>query len=57
MKPTDRVCPLCGEVMAWEPICPGCALGRMGFAGRYVCMDDFAHEFYVLRDGIELPNR
>lgn len=57
MKPTDKTCPLCGEVMAWEPICPGCALGRMGFAGRYVCMDDFAHEFYVLRDGIELPNR
>jgi len=57
MKPTDRKCPTCGEVMAWEPICPGCALGRLGFAGRYVCMDDMSHEFYVTKPGVELPNR
>lgn len=56
MKPTDKICPLCGEVMAWEPICPGCALGRMGFKGRYVCMDDFDHTFYVTKPGLELPN-
>lgn len=57
MKPTDRKCPTCGEVMAWEPICPGCALGRLGFAGRYVCMDDMNHEFYVTRQGVSIPNR
>ena len=57
MKPTDRKCPTCGEVMAWEPICPGCALGRMGFRGRYVCMDDFDHTFYVTKPGMELPNK
>lgn len=56
MKPTDRKCPTCGEVMAWEPICPGCALGKMGFRGRYVCMDDMSHEFYVTKPGLELPN-
>lgn len=57
MKPTDRKCPTCGEVMAWEPICPGCALGRLGFAGRYVCMDDMTHEFYVTKPGVELSNQ
>lgn len=56
MKPTDCKCPACGEVMAWEPICPGCALGKMGFSGRYVCMDDMTHEFYVTKPGVELPN-
>lgn len=57
MKPTDKHCPICGETLAWEPICPGCALGRLGFAGRYVCMDDFDHTFYVTKPGVELPNR
>ena len=57
MKPTDKRCSVCGEVMAWEPICPGCTLGRMGFRGRYVCMDDFDHTFYVTKPGVELPNR
>lgn len=57
MKPTDKRCPVCGEVLAWEPICPGCALGKMGFRGRYVCMDDFDHTFYVTKPGMELPNR
>lgn len=57
MKPTDRKCPICGEVLAWEPICAGCALGKMGFRGRYVCMDDMSHEFYVTKPGVELPNR
>lgn len=57
MKPTDKVCPLCGEVMAWEPICPGCKLGRQGFKGRYVCMADFDHTYYMLREGLDLPNR
>lgn len=57
MNPTDKVCPLCGEVMAWEPICPGCKLGRQGFKGRYVCMADFDHTYYMLREGLDLPNR
>ena len=57
MECTDKRCPVCGEVMAWEPICPGCALGKMGFRGRYVCMDDFDHTFYVTKLGLELPNR
>lgn len=57
MKPTDKRCPVCGEDMAWEPICPGCTLGRMGFRGRYVCMDDFDHTFYVTKPGLELPNQ
>lgn len=57
MKPTDKVCPLCGEVMAWEPICPGCKLGRQGFKGRYVCMAEWDHTFYMTRDGVDLPNR
>lgn len=57
MKATDRKCPTCGDVMAWEPICPGCALGRLGFAGRYVCMDDMTHEFYVTKPGVELSNQ
>jgi hypothetical protein len=57
MKPTDKVCPLCGEVMAWEPICPGCKLGRQGFRGRYVCMAEWDHTFYMTREGVDLPNR
>ena len=57
MECTDKRCPVCGEVMAWEPICPGCALGKIGFRGRYVCMDDFDHTFYVTKPGMELPNR
>lgn len=57
MKPTDKVCPLCGEVMAWEPICGGCKLGRQGFKGRYVCMNEWDHMFYMTRDGVDLPNR
>lgn len=57
MKPTDKKCPLCGEVMAWEPICPGCKLGRQGFKGRYVCMADFDHTYYMLQEGLDLPNR
>lgn len=57
MKPTDKICPLCGEVMAWEPICPGCKLGKQGFKGRYVCMAEWDHTFYMTRDGVDLPNR
>lgn len=57
MKPTDRICITCGGVMAYEPICPGCRLGKLGFKGRYVCMEDMDHEFYVLREGIVLPNQ
>jgi len=58
MKKTDKQCPLCGEMMVWEPVCGGCKLGKIGFGGRYVCMDDMTHEFYVLRQGVEsLPNR
>lgn len=57
MKPTDKVCITCGGVLAWEPICPGCKLGKSGFVGRYVCMEDMDHEFYVLREGLVLPNQ
>ena len=54
---TDKHCPLCGEEMIYEPICCGGALGRLGFAGRYICMDDMTHEFYVTKPGVELPNK
>lgn len=57
MKPTDRVCITCQGTLAYEPICPGCRLGKLGFKGRYVCMDDMDHEFYVLREGVVLPNQ
>lgn len=57
MKMTDKICITCGGQMAYEPICPGCKLGRHGFKGRYVCTEDMDHEFYVLRDGIILPNQ
>jgi len=54
---TDKHCLECGEEMIFEPICGGCALGKMGFQGRYVCMDDMTHEFYVTKPGVELANR
>ena len=57
MKATDKICITCGGTLAYEPICAGCRLGRLGFKGRYVCMEDMDHEFYVLRDGIILPNQ
>lgn len=57
MKPTDKKCPICNEFMAWEPICPGCKLGRQGFKGRYVCMNEWDHTFYMTREGVDLPNR
>jgi len=46
---TDKKCPACGEPMVYEPICPGCKLGRQGFAGRYICTDNTDHDFYVPR--------
>lgn len=57
MRETDKLCLTCGNAMVYEPICGGCRLGRIGFAGRYVCTDDMDHEFYVLREGIILPNQ
>lgn len=57
MQETDRICPTCGGTLAYEPICGGCRLGRIGFQGRYVCMEDMDHEFYILREGIILPNQ
>jgi hypothetical protein len=57
MQPTDKICIECGGTLAYEPICPGCRLGRLGFKGRFVCMEDMDHEFYVLREGIILPNQ
>jgi len=57
MQQTDKICITCGGTLAYEPICAGCRLGRLGFKGRYVCMEDMDHEFYVLKDGIILPNQ
>lgn len=57
MQETDRICPTCSGTLAYEPICGGCRLGRIGFQGRYVCMEDMDHEFYILREGIILPNQ
>lgn len=57
MKPTDKICITCGGTLAFEPICPGCKLGRQGFTGRYVCMEDMDHEFYILKEGVILPNQ
>ena len=57
MQQTDKACIYCGGALAWEPICPGCRLGKLGFRGRFVCMDDMDHEFYVLREGVVLPNQ
>lgn len=57
MQQTDKTCMYCGGALAWEPICPGCRLGKLGFRGRFVCMEDMDHEFYVLREGVVLPNQ
>lgn len=57
MQQTDKLCIHCGGAMVYEPICSGCRLGRIGFRGRFVCMEDMDHEFYVLREGIILPNQ